>query len=162
MGKHSNTRPRSSSGSNKPIANFEDTGNSNSISLCNVIKKLVNEAVSVWKAEYINEIEALKRKLIVVTKSQEFMNLKYEELKTEYNNLVKCSKAQADKIDRLKTQSTKLEVSAVQEKEKIDALEQYGRKQNLEIVGVPYKQGENTNKIVIEVAKLLNAELMQD
>ena len=29
-------------------------------------------------------------------------------------------------------------------------------------MGVPYKQGENTNKIVIEVAKLLNVELTQD
>ena len=29
-------------------------------------------------------------------------------------------------------------------------------------MGVPYKQGENTNKIVVEVAKLLNVELTQD
>ena len=49
----------------------------------------------------------------------------------------------------------------MQDKEKIDALEQYGRRQNLEIVGVPYKQGENTNKIVIEEAKLFIVELTQ-
>ena len=37
----------------------------------------MNEAVSVWKAEYIKEVEALKRELTDVTKSQEFINLKY-------------------------------------------------------------------------------------
>ena len=69
MGKRSNTRPRSSSCSNRSIANVEDTDNSNSSSLCNKIKKLVNEAVAVWKAECIKKIEALKREWTDVTKS---------------------------------------------------------------------------------------------
>ena len=49
----------------------------------------------------------------------------------------------------------------LQDTEKIDAVEQYGRRLNLEIVGVPM-EGEDTNKIVIEVAKLLQVELTSD
>ena len=56
------------------------------------------------------------------------MNLKYEEIKTEYNKVVKCSKNQVDEIDKLTMQSTKLEVSDEQDKENTDALEQYGRR----------------------------------
>ena len=41
----------------------------------------------------------------------------------------------------------------------MDVLKQYGRRQNLEISGIPVKEGENTNKLVIEVAKLANVEL---
>ena len=43
--------------------------------------------------------------------------------------------------------------------EKLDRLEQYGHRQNLEIVGIPVQDGENTNAIVIEVAKLLDVNL---
>ena len=43
--------------------------------------------------------------------------------------------------------------------EKLDRLEQYGRRQNLEIVGIPVQDGKKTNAIVIEVAKLLDVNL---
>ncbi|XP_077969959.1 uncharacterized protein LOC144424485 [Styela clava] len=40
--------------------------------------------------------------------------------------------------------------------------EQYGRRQNLEITGLPFEKNENTNQKVIEVAKLLNVKLSQE
>ena len=42
--------------------------------------------------------------------------------------------------------------------EKIDAFEQFGRRLNLEIVGVPFTVGENINKLAIEVTKDLNVK----
>ena len=50
-------------------------------------------------------------------------------------------------------------MQGVKEIEKVDALEQYGRRQNLEIVGVPVKDNENTNAIVMEVARLMNVKV---
>ena len=50
-------------------------------------------------------------------------------------------------------------MKAIKDADKIDALEQYGRRQNLEIVGIPEKANEDTNKIVIEVAKLLKVDI---
>ena len=48
------------------------------------------------------------------------------------------------------------------ESKKVDALEQYGRRSNLEIAGIPVKDGENTNDIVVEVAKLANVEMTKN
>ena len=48
----------------------------------------------------------------------------------------------------------------VKEEEKVDAIEQYGRRQNLEITGIKVRDGEDTNKIVVEVAKLMNVETL--
>ena len=46
--------------------------------------------------------------------------------------------------------------------DKLDEVEQYGRRQNLEIVGVPVQENEDTNALVIEVAKLLDIEVPPD
>ena len=59
----------------------------------------------------------------------------------------------------LKSQSKELKNQSESEVEKLNRLEQYGRRQNLEIVGIPMQDGENTNAIVIEVAKLLDVNL---
>ena len=67
-----------------------------------------------------------------------------------------------EEIQRLKTQSASLEVHGTNNSKKVDALEQYGRKLNLEIAGVPVEDGENTNDIVAEVAKLANVEITKD
>ena len=62
----------------------------------------------------------------------------------------------------MKSQAADLENQSFKETEKIDGLEQYGRRQNLEIAGVPQQPNENTNSIVIEVAKLLNVVVPPD
>ena len=41
----------------------------------------------------------------------------------------------------------------------IIALEQYGRRQNLEIVGIPVTSNENTNAIVQEIVELLQVTI---
>ena len=41
---------------------------------------------------------------------------------------------------------------------KVDELEQYGRRQNFEIVGVLQKVDKNTNAIVLEIAKMLDVD----
>ena len=82
--------------------------------------------------------------------------------KTNYENLQKINKKQAEEIENLQAQSTNLEVRGANDEGKLDDIEQYGRRQNLEIVGIPTKPGENTNKIVQEVAKLMKINLSED
>ena len=62
----------------------------------------------------------------------------------------------------IKRQSKKLEARGDKEEEKVDAIEQYGRRLNLEILGIPIKDGENVNKIMEKIAKLVNVELSPD
>ena len=108
---------------------------------------------TVW---YGSEILALKMELEEVKKSQDLINSQYESLKEKCDKLIVTNQKQESVIKELKAQSTTSKSSNEKEKEKVDALEQYGRRQNLEIVGVPLKEGENTNEIAIEVAKMLN------
>ena len=114
------------------------------------IKDLFNKAVEEWKSQYDSEILALKMELEEVKKSQDLINSQYESLKKKCDKLIVTNQKQESVIKELKAQSTTLKKSNEEEKEKVDALEQYGRRQNLEIVGVPLKEGENTREIVIK------------
>ena len=55
-----------------------------------------------------------------------------------------------------------MEESGKKEQDKVDLLEQYDRGNNLEIVAVLYKEGENTNKIAMEMCKLIDVDITQD
>ena len=113
------------------------------------VSKKINEAINVLKKVYDAEINALKAELVVVKESQSFICEKYDSLKESYNKLLKENK-------ELKSQSKELKNLSESEMEKLDRLEQYGHRQNLKIVGIPVQDGENTNAVVIEVAKLLD------
>ena len=130
------------------------------------VKQQVSQAIEAWKLEYAAEIKTLKQEIAEVKESQTFIGNQYEDLKTEYERLLIVNKKQEDEIKlfkveakELKSESTELAEKGVKEALKIDELEQYGRRQNLEIVGIPETDQEDTNKIVIEVAKLLNVEI---
>ena len=126
------------------------------------IKQLVAEAVELWKQEYKNEITALKVEITDIKASQAFISKKYDDLSIEHQKLLQINAQQKKEISTLKSQAADLENQGFKETEKIDGLEQYGRRQNLEIAGVPQQPNENTNSIVIEVAKLLNVVVPSD
>ena len=126
------------------------------------IRELLNKAVEEWKAQYDSEIMALKMEVEEVKKSQVLINAEYESLKVKCNELMVVNKKQKEEINQLKDQSKAIELQNEKEQEKVDSLEQYGRRLNLEIVGVPFKEEENTNQIVVEVAKLLHVPLSSE
>ena len=151
------------------VINMEQKGTDDAISfgefkLVNqdLVKKMIAESMKAWELMHQEKLNALKLELIEVKTSQEFICAKYEDLKTNYENLQKINKKQAEEIENLQAQSTNLEVRGANDEGKLDDIEQYGRRQNLEIVGIPTKPGENTNKIVQEVAKLMKINLSED
>ena len=127
-----------------------------------LVKKMVAESMKAWELRHQEELNALKLELREVKTSQEFICAKYEDLKINYEKLQKINKKQAEDIEKLQTQSTNLEIREAKGEGKIDENEQYDRRQNPEIAGIPSKTGENTNKIVQEVAKLMNIILSED
>ena len=141
--------------SNKPTSNVKTD-------LDEKIQILIEKAVSSWQNEYKEEISKLKKELEVVKSSQDFISSKYEDLQTDYKKLQKKNKEQEKQILVLQDQASKIEENNVKADEKVDAIEQYGRRQNLEIVGVPYTEGENTNEIVTEIAKLIEVDVKPD
>ena len=79
----------------------------------------------------------------------------------DYDHLLLTNKQQ-DEIKRLQTNSQLVAKKEAKESEKLDALEQNGRRQNLEFTGIPETQGEDTNKLIIEVAKHIGVEITKD
>ena len=76
-------------------------------------------------------------------------------LKLEYNKLQSTNKKQENELQSLNAHLNELTDKEMKDAEKIDAIEQHGRRKNLKIAGVLMKNDKDTNKLVIEVAKLL-------
>ena len=119
----------------------------------------VKELIEAIKKEFMEEISALKAEVNELRNSQAFISQQYDDLKSEYSKVLTANKEQKKEIGNLKSDSANLKMQGVKEIEKVDALEQYGRRQNLEIVGVSVKDNENTNAIVLEVARLMNVKV---
>ena len=123
------------------------------------VSSLVEKAVQQLKKDFADKLDSLQAELVEVKESQIFLSSKYEELKLDNDKLAVINRQQEQEISKLKKQIVESQIQGEREAEKIDSLEQYGRRQNLEITGIPVKKNENTNKIVMEVAKLLNVEI---
>ena len=124
------------------------------------VKELINEAVALLRSEYDQEICALKTEIVQMKENQSFLSEKYDCVNEDYNKLKKINAEQKAEITALKSESSDLKNTRINEIEKIDNLEQYGRRQNLEIAGVTVQNGEDTNAVVMEVAKLLDVDIL--
>ena len=68
--------------------------------------------------------------------------------------MIEVNTLQKKEIFDLKSQAASSITQKIKDSIKVDELEQYGKRQNLEIVGVHENEYENTNAIVLEVAML--------
>ena len=146
------------------------------------IQKIVEDSVeAIWKEKILGKCQALI--------SQELNEAKAEiaEMKTELNRLIEKTDHMlgsiayvADEYDDFHGKITdshntvqqnakrlcslKEEIQQIKYKQnstasQLDELEQYGRRENLEIHGIPCKPHENTNQLVKKVASLVNVRL---
>ena len=110
--------------------------------------------------EYDREINILKAEVNEIKNSQKFICKKYDSLKVDYDKLCLINQVQEKEIATLKSQATELKEQSVKKSVNLDDIEQYGRRRNIEIVGVPMHDGEDTNAIVREVGNLLNVKVL--
>ena len=110
---------------------------------------MVEKEVNAWKQEYSKEIKKVQDERTEVKCSGQFINKQYEDLMKDYKKLQETNRSQENEIKFLKSQSDNLMTKDIKEVDKIDALEQYGRRQNLEIAGIPETVNDDTNKIVV-------------
>ena len=120
------------------------------------LKLMIKEALFEKNVQHQQEVEALRMQIIELKSSQEFICLKYDNLKAEYDRLT-LAQQQHNKI-YVKQRSMSQQV-AESDTSKIDVIGQYGRRQNLEFKGVPVTENENVTNTVIEISKLLGVEI---
>ena len=102
--------------------------------LNNNVNQLVAQAIAVWKKEYQLEIKTLRAEVIEIKESQAFICNQYDSLKAEYDKMIEVNTLQKEKISDLKSQADALKAQEIKDSIKVDVVEQYGRRQNLEIV----------------------------
>ena len=120
------------------------------------LKLMIKEALFEKNVQHQQEVEALRMQIIELKSSQEFICLKYDNLKAEYDRLT-LAQQQHNKI--YANQRSMSQQVAESDTSKIDVIEQYGRRQNLEFKGVPVTENENVTNTVIEISKLLGVEI---
>ena len=109
----------------------------------------------------INEHKALKTHFEELQKSLQFTQADVDDLKKENQKLKDTVKAVSEKNSELEKKVDQLENNQkLEEATKMhDNLEQYSRKFNLEIYGIPEQEKEDTEEIVLNLAKRLNVNL---
>lgn len=106
------------------------------------------DTTETWSQKLSNKIDSLmemKEAVSKIEKSMEFHSSKYDEILSELKNLREENKELKKDLITMKKKLDKSEESVKCLTERVNGLEQYGRRVNLEIQGVPV-QGENTRE----------------
>lgn len=144
------------------------------------MKDICEQELVAYKNKHEEVIAALRAEIIELKLSQEFVCAKYDEiveinqkqkdeinnlkqshdsLSSEYVNLKALNDLQTNKLKTLQSNSADLEKKSNSEAIKLDAIDQYSRRQNLEIHGVPIIENEDVIDIVCKISKLVGVKV---
>lgn len=133
------------------------------------ISALINKLID-KKLEPIHTLlEKMKNKMADLTNvesSLEYLHNQYEDIDKQVKQLQSNINKEISKFEAeskaLKVEVLKSNTMITQLNEQLDDLEQYSRRDCLEIRGVPFNDGEDTDKIVKEIADLVDVDLDND
>ena len=92
-------------------------------------------------------------------KVQENLGSKYEEIKDELKTMQSINKNLEHENAILKQTVAPLQKQSAETEAKVNNLEQYIRRCCLEIQGIPYKDNENTEEVVVYLVKQLGINI---
>jgi hypothetical protein len=117
--------------------------------------------------EHINNLfikftKSTKDDLEEVKKSQNFLNVKFEELITSVAELKQENKMLRTESSQLCARVALLERAVADSESDTESIKQYLRRDLIEIHGVPVSRGEDTNSLVKDVFKLADPAIKLD
>eukprot|EP00794_Sanderia_malayensis_P001405 gene1405-biopygen1156 len=107
------------------------------------------------EAKHAENFEKLEKRLMGFEKSIEFINAQFENHKQMTENLLKRNTKLEEENKELKKQIGNLEREVKIVNNEVNDLEQYGRRDCLEISGIPKKEKENAESLVIKLGEKL-------
>ena len=122
------------------------------------VQNIVNkDSLSVKKLQ--QQVKSLQEASDEIIGSQSYISSHYDEINQKLQQIEQSMKMHQGNTNNISKELQKL--SEIQTKEifKLDELEQYGRRDNLELHGVPMHANENTNFIVKKLAGKLNVKI---
>ena len=103
--------------------------------------------------------DEIGKKLEQVIKSQEFISCQYDDLRRLTDNLMKTNQELQAENERLKETCRLTKKSANEAVAAVNELEQYGRREMIEIAGIPRLEDENVEQTVIKLCSHLNSTI---
>ena len=122
---------------------------------------LLENKLDSFKLEITENIKGLEERGKVVKKSAEFIANEYESQKKTSSNVLKRQSLLSTENEDMKKESTALPLDKEKLKLALNGFEQYGRRECIEISGVPLQDGENTEDIAIAIGKEIGVEVGQ-
>ena len=119
--------------------------------------------------EITTGMKNLKDEINEIAKSQEYLNEKFEKQAKEITNIqskIKTitneNKKKDEHIDQLKERLRKFDEKLKENHCKMNELEQYGRREMFNVFGIPRKDNENTDEIILDLADKLGFDINLD
>ena len=123
-------------------------------------EELMSELIKVSKK--VDQLDYIKTKIDEFGKSLEFLNAKYDEQKKEIDRLkIENQNIKAKNVE-LEKDMNDLEGKNNVLQKRIEEIEQYSRRNNVEICGIPESVGENTETVVIKLSEKLGQNINND
>lgn len=112
--------------------------------------------------EKIFKIPELEVKIASVEESQDFLNEKYQKQEKNIAEIAKVNARLQNENDILWTKVNSLKNDLKAEQVKRNNLEQYGRREMIEISGIPREENENCTELVHKICRLVSAEVNKE
>ena len=123
---------------------------------------LIRHEINTLKNDWLflqSEIEQLKEKADYTLGGLSYIANEYDDFLTDIKKLKNQNQSIIEEFSQINQNVEQIHKQQIENEEQLDRLEQYGRRENLELHGIPVKENENTNEIVKEVAKSLDINL---
>lgn len=108
--------------------------------------------------EKVDKIEELKNTVANLENSVSFMSAKYEEVVSELKTYKTKMEEMEKRVQKLESEKEENEKVIGDLSSRMREAEQYARKCNIEIVGVPEIKNENLNKVMENIAAALDVD----
>ena len=106
-----------------------------------------------------SKFRLLEQKIADLVKTVEFISAKYDELLTNQKNIEAVNVGLLKENELLKSHVINLQNHVEQLGVDVNDLEQYGRRECLEIQGIPVQQDEVLDDLVCSIGNLINVNI---
>ena len=110
---------------------------------------------------FVEKLAVLENKLIEMEKSNIFISGQYESQRKSIDNMLKKQVALEKENMAFKEEIKSLEKKFISSAQELNDLQQYGRRECIELVGIPKMENENTEEVAIKVFNEIGVKINQ-
>lgn len=129
-----------------------------SVSRSEIDTLAILESIQSLKNELGSQIGTVNKNVEGIITQLGAVNATIKSMQSTMNTLVAENEDRKSDISSVKQENIQLKAGLMEMEGKCRELEQYSRKDNLEVVGIPFSRGENLHHILGNIARLINID----